>query len=57
MANPKAGPVETYLFAPAGDIPNNPVLPLLVYRGVLPLDGDAPSACEALFDSHDWPSA
>lgn len=49
--------VETYLFAPGGDIPNNPSLPLLVYRGVLPLTGDAPSACEKLFDSHDWPSA
>jgi uncharacterized protein YjlB len=49
--------VETYLFAPGGDIPNNPELPLLVYRGVLPLDGDAPSACEKLFDSNDWPSA
>jgi uncharacterized protein YjlB len=57
MAKPKNGPVETYLFAPSGDIPNNPVLPLLVYRGALTLEGDAPSACEALFDSHDWPAA
>jgi uncharacterized protein YjlB len=54
---PETGSVETYLFAPSGDIPNNPVLPLLVYRGVLALAGDAPAACEALFDSHDWPSA
>lgn len=54
---PETAAIETYLFAPGGDIPNNPELPLLVYRGVLPLDGDAPSACEKLFDSHDWPSA
>jgi uncharacterized protein YjlB len=49
--------VETHRFAPDDSIPNNPALPLLVYRGVLNLDGDAAAACEELFDSHDWPSA
>lgn len=49
--------VETYRFDDAGDIPNNPQLPLLVYRGVLPLDGDAAAACEKLFSANSWPNA
>jgi uncharacterized protein YjlB len=49
--------IETYRFDDAGDIPNNPGLPLLVYRGVLPLDGDAASACEKLFSANAWPNA
>jgi uncharacterized protein YjlB len=49
--------VEAYRFAASGDIPNNPVLPLLVYRGVLPRGGDTAAACEALFTRHSWPSA
>jgi uncharacterized protein YjlB len=37
-------------------LPNRALLPLLVYRGVLPLDGDAAAACEDLFESHGWGS-
>ncbi len=33
---------------------NRALLPLLVYRGVLALDGDAASACENLFEKHGW---
>lgn len=46
--------VEALTFAADGDIPNNPRLPLLVYRGVLPLDGDAASECLARFARHGW---
>lgn len=53
----KTATVEAYRFAPDRDIPNNPDLPLLVYRGVLPLLGDAATECEKLFDGNEWPAA
>ncbi len=38
-----------------GDIPNNPHLPLLVYKGaVVPRNGDAEDDLEALFAAHGW---
>src|SRR5882724_2925252 len=41
-----------------GRIPNNERLPLVIYRGALPLgDGDPASACEALFARHGWGAA
>jgi uncharacterized protein YjlB len=46
--------VEAVSFAADADIPNNPRLPLLVYRDVLPLDGDAAGACLARFAGHGW---
>jgi len=33
--------IEHYLFADGGDVPNNPRLPLIVYRGALESGGDA----------------
>ncbi len=49
---------ESYRFAPGGDVPNNPRLPLLVYRGVLATEGNDPAkACEQLFTRHHWPAA
>lgn len=39
---------ENFLLAPQDTVPNNPALPVLLYRGVVALDD--PGAHEALFD-------
>lgn len=54
---PAAGRIEEHRLKPNGQIPNNERLPLLVYRGVLALGGDAAAACEALFARHGWRDA
>ena len=47
---------KTQLFVDDGSIPNNPTLPLLIYKNVIALDGNEPAEIfEALFDSNDWP--
>ncbi len=48
-----AGQVETFVFKPDGDIPNN-TLPLVLYRGALPRALQTPAACQALFHENDW---
>lgn len=61
MPQPGVSPamVEAYRFARAGDIPNNPALPLLVYRAVLPDadDDDPATSCEAMFARNGWQNA
>ena len=48
--------VQTELFADDGSIPNNPTVPLLVYKNAVALSGDDPAALfEALFDANGWP--
>ena len=54
MADPRA---EAHLIPPGGGLPNNPRLPLLVYRGVLDLAGDPAGRCETLFAGHGWRGA
>ena len=49
--------VETYRFADDGVVPNNPGLPLIVYRGALAKGGDRAGACERMFARHGWPGA
>ena len=49
--------IETYRFADDGVVPNNPALPLVVYRGALAEGGDRATACERLFGRHGWPDA
>ncbi|MEQ8816976.1 MAG: cupin domain-containing protein [Thalassobaculum sp.] len=49
--------VDAHLIPPGGGLPNNPRLPLLVYRGVLDLAGDAAGRCETLFAGHGWGGA
>ena len=50
-------PIETYRFADDGQVPNNPALPVVVYRGALPAGGDRARACEQMFAKHGWPDA
>jgi uncharacterized protein YjlB len=47
------GQVETFVFKPDGDIPNN-ALPLVLYRGALPRGLQTPAAAQALFRENDW---
>jgi uncharacterized protein YjlB len=49
--------VETYHFADDGIVPNNPSLPLVLYRGALGAEGDRANACEAMFARNGWPDA
>jgi uncharacterized protein YjlB len=41
-------------FADDGTIPNNPTLPLLVYKQALPVGSDLASAFERLFAANGW---
>ena len=52
-----AAAVEEHLFTDDGHVPNNPSLPLIVYRGVLDTGSAAAAACEALFAGNNWSAA
>ncbi len=46
---------ERLLLAPSGRTPNNPLLPLLIYRQAVDLEGWDPAAMfEVLFDANGW---
>ena len=49
--------VETYRFTDDGIVPNNAALPLVVYRGAIPVSGDRAAVCERMFAAHGWPNA
>ncbi len=46
--------IEEHLFADDGRVPNNPRLPLVVYRGALATGPGAAAACEARFAANGW---
>jgi uncharacterized protein YjlB len=51
-------PSESLHLRDDGRIPNNDVLPVVIYRGVLPHDDSDPAAaCESLFARHGWGAA
>jgi uncharacterized protein YjlB len=48
---------ETFHFAPSGEMPNNPRLPVLLYRKAIAPTGDDPAALfEDLFNRNCWPA-
>jgi uncharacterized protein YjlB len=49
--------VEELRFSGDAHVPNNPVLPLIVYRAAIETGPGAAAACEALFAGNDWSGA
>src|SRR4051794_7284641 len=48
-----AGSPEAHRLEPNGGIPNS-ALPLLVYRGAVPLSGDVAEAMQRIFAANGW---
>lgn len=46
--------IEEHFFSDDGRVPNNPSLPLIVYRGVVQTGARAAAACETLFANNGW---
>src|SRR5258707_12542229 len=46
--------IEEHWFDDDGVVPNNPRVPLVVYRGVLESGPGAAAGCEALFAGNGW---
>ena len=57
QTTPPALRMEEELFVGDGSVPNNPWLPLIVYRCVLQTGAEAAEACMALFERNGWGGA
>ena len=57
QTTPRAVTIEEELFVDDGSVPNNPWLPLIVYRCVLQTGAEAAEACMALFERNGWGGA
>jgi uncharacterized protein YjlB len=54
----RSAEIEIHLFEDDGTIPNNPKLPLLLYRSALHFaDNDPAAVCEDVFANHGWGDA
>jgi len=49
--------IEEHRFTDDGQVPNNPALPVVIYRAALDIGPGAAAACEALFAANDWGAA
>ncbi|RCS25250.1 cupin domain-containing protein [Phyllobacterium salinisoli] len=49
--------LETFMFDARDGVPNNPRLPVLLYRGHVKVEGDAASHIETLFTRNGWTGA
>jgi uncharacterized protein YjlB len=56
-STPGALMIEDHLFTGDGRVPNNPRLPVIVYRQALETRGDAAASCVGLFDRNGWAGA
>ena len=54
QTTPRVVTIEEELFVDDGSVPNNPWLPLIVYRGALQTGPGAAEACIALFERNGW---
>lgn len=56
MSGKAGGTLESFYFDDDGAIPNNPVLPLIIFPQAIDLDGasDPAAAIEAVFQRHGW---
>lgn len=52
--HPDTMTIEEHLFQDDGRVPNNPLLPLVVYRGAFAAGPGAVARCEALFADNGW---
>jgi uncharacterized protein YjlB len=58
MTNPSDAPtIEEHFFADDGRVPNNPSLPLIVYRSALETGPRCAAECEKLFADNGWSGA
>src|ERR1700751_4492088 len=51
---PQTPMIEEHFFTDDGRVPNNPSLPLIVYRGAVRTDAGSAAVCEALFAANGW---
>ena len=51
---PQTVTIEEHFFTDDGRVPNNPSLPLIVYRGAVRTGPGSAGACEALFAANGW---
>jgi uncharacterized protein YjlB len=54
---PNALTIEEHIFADDGGVPNNPSLPLIVYRAALETGPRCAAVCERLFADNGWSGA